>query len=71
MVPSQIEELLVEALKMDRKGMVRFLRALDCDFQIDFTDEYLEAISLERLQHLVAAAGMHARNYPASPLRAA
>lgn len=71
MVSSQIEELLADALKMDRQGMVRFLRALDCDFQIDFTDEYLEAISLERLQHLVAAAGLHARSYPAIPVRAA
>lgn len=71
MVPSQIEELLADALRMDRDGMVRFLRALDCDFQIDFTDEYLEAISLERLQHLVAAAGLHARSNPTSPLRAA
>ncbi len=71
MLSSQIEELLADALKRDRQGMVRFLRTVECDFQIDFTDEYLEAMSLERLQHLVVAAGLHARNCPAIPVRAA
>lgn len=71
MVSSRFERFIADALKMDRQGLLRFLWTLDCDFQIDFTDEHLEAMSPERLQHLVAAVVLHAHNLPAAPLRAA
>ncbi len=71
MVPSQIEELVADVLKMDRDGLISFLWRLDCEFQIDFTDEYLQGMNLERLRHLVATVVLHARNHPASPLRVA
>ena len=67
----QIEKFLADILKLDRDGLVSFLWRLDCDFQIDFTDEYLQGMSLERLQHLVAAVVLHANNLPEAALRAA
>lgn len=71
MVSSQIEEVLADTLKMDRDGLISFLWRLDCEFQIDFTDEYLQGMNLERLQHLVTAVVLHARNCPTGPVCAA
>lgn len=71
MVSSQVEELLADVLKMDRDGLISFLWRLDCEFQIDFTDEYLQGMNLEQIQHLVAAVVLHADNLPEAALRAA
>jgi len=45
---------------MDRAALTRMLRRLDCDFELDFTDEFLASISLPRLRHIVLAALLHA-----------
>jgi len=45
---------------MNRAGLIRMLRRLDCDFELDFTDEFLADISLPRLRHIVLAASLHA-----------
>ncbi len=71
MFSSQVEKLLAEVLKLDRDGLVSFLWRLDCEFQIDFTDEYLQGMNLDRLQHLVAAVVLHADNFPEAALHAA
>ena len=49
---------------MDRIGLVRTLRGLHCNFELDFTDEFLESISLQRLRHIVTAAMLHAHEAP-------
>ncbi|HUT57438.1 MAG TPA: hypothetical protein VNA25_06265 [Phycisphaerae bacterium] len=46
---------------MSRSQLTRTLGQLDCPFTLDFTDEYLKSISLERLRHIVLAAWLHAR----------
>ncbi len=35
---------------------------MDCGFRIDFSDEYLKSMSLERLRHVVLAASLHAHS---------
>jgi len=45
---------------MNRAGLIRMLRRLDCDFELDFTDEFLADISLPRLRHIVLSASLHA-----------
>ena len=59
------ENLMDRIRSMDREGLVRFLRNLDCDFPIDFTDEFLGSLSLGRLRHIILAAVLHARNVEA------
>ena len=44
----------------NRAGLIRMLRRLHCDFELDFTDEFLANISLPRLRHIVLAASLHA-----------
>jgi hypothetical protein len=35
------------------------LHRLRCRFQLDFTDDFLESVSLERLRHIALAASLH------------
>ena len=56
-----VEYLAEKIAVMGRDGLVEILRALDCSFSIDFTDEYLKNLSLDRLRHLVLAACLHDR----------
>ena len=57
----QVEVLVKRIAEMDRVGLVRFLRGLDVDFTIDFTDDFLDTVSLERLRHITLAAALRAK----------
>lgn len=55
------EQLVVRIVGMDRPELTRTLRQLRCSFEMDFTDEFLDALSIDRLRHVVLAAAQHAR----------
>lgn len=57
--PSRMEQLADQIVAMERPVLVDTLRNLQCDFQMDFSDEFLNAMSLERLRHVVLAASLH------------
>lgn len=59
MVSRKTEQMAQEICMMDRMSLMQRLRGMRCDFPIDFSDEYLNSISLERLQHIVLAAAVH------------
>ena len=52
------DELAKKLAKMDRDRLIKKLRSLCCSFQLDFTDDFLTGISLERLRHITLAATM-------------
>ena len=54
------QDLIDELQVMDRPALVACLRRLHCHFDLDFTDEFLDTISLERLRHIVLGASAHA-----------
>ena len=55
------KEVVAEKIqRMDRNRLVRMLRGMQCDFEMDFTDEYLQSVSLDRLKHIILAASLHA-----------
>jgi len=54
-----VDELAEELAHMDRRSLIRRLRSLRCSFELDFTDEFLQQISLERLRHIILAASLH------------
>lgn len=58
----QVEILVDRIQTLDRAGLIEMLRGLDCGFQIDFSDEFLGSVSLERLRHIVLAASLHVHN---------
>ena len=60
MIAGQMEELALKLARMDRPDLISALDALNCGFPIDFTEAYLDSISLERLKHIVLAASLRA-----------
>ncbi len=56
------EQLAGELAVMDRQNLIGMLSSLDCGFQFDFTKEFLDSVSLERLRHIVLAASLQARS---------
>lgn len=61
MPATETEQLVVRIAGMDRAELATTLRQLRCSFQLDFTDEFLDALSIDRLRHIVLAAVQHAR----------
>ena len=60
---SERQQRFVERLsQLDRPELMAVLRSMQCEFPIDFTDECLASMSVERLRHVAAAACLHARN---------
>ena len=49
---------------MDRESLIRMLHRIHCSFDLDFTDEFLQSVSLERLRHLTIAAKLHSDKKP-------
>lgn len=60
MQAKNIDELLCEIASLNREACVEELRALPRPV-LDFTDEYLASMTLERLRHTLAAACLQAR----------
>ena len=53
------ENLITKLASMGRDELVLLLQGMSCTFPMDFTEEYLQAVSVERLRHIVLAAYMH------------
>jgi hypothetical protein len=56
-----VEEMVEKIQSMDRDGLVKMLRGVHCGFAIDFTDEFLSSVSIERLRHICLAVSLHVR----------
>jgi len=54
-----IDRLITSIGELDREECIHELRSLHRP-RIDFTDEYLDALSLDRLRHILAAAMIQA-----------
>jgi len=58
-------QLIRRIAEMDRSSLIEALRGLECDFQLDFDEQFLASVSIERLRHILLAACMHAHKLPA------
>jgi hypothetical protein len=67
MSPQNRSALATRLAAMSRAELVRILRGMHCTFQLDFTDEFLRTVSLERLRHIILAASLHERRCPDHP----
>lgn len=59
MASNRIEELAKTLATMPREQLVQMLRDTKYPFTMDFSDDYLQAVSLESLRHIVLAASLH------------
>lgn len=55
----QFEKDAQRIATMDRESLIRMLQRIHCSFELDFTDEFLQSVSLERLRHMTIAAKLH------------
>ncbi|MCE5278095.1 MAG: hypothetical protein ABFD92_09950 [Planctomycetaceae bacterium] len=62
MPPKHAIEFVASLQTLDRCELIRLLRGIQCDFDMDFTDDFLNSISVERLRHILTAASLHATN---------
>jgi hypothetical protein len=58
---ADVEKMIARIAGMDRKALVEHLKGLECPFDLDFTEDFLGSVSLERLRHIALAATLHAR----------
>ena len=56
----QLQKLAEKIAKMDRESLIRLLRGFRCDFELDFTEDFLRITSIGRLRHIVMSASLHA-----------
>ena len=55
----QLESIATRIAAMDRPQLIESLRGVKCSFDLDFTDEFLRSVSVERLRHILMAAALH------------
>ncbi len=61
------EDLARIVAEMDRDGLIDMLNRMECTFRIDFTEEFLRTVSLEKLRHIVLSASLHLLKSSPSP----
>jgi len=61
------EQWVQQIATMDRDALMRLLDQMDCGFKLDFTEEFLRQMSVERLRHVVLAASLHNHNAVSQP----
>ncbi len=62
MSPKQLDKFTTRLVELTRPELIETLRNFECAFSIDFSDDQLHSMSIERLRHIVLAAGLHAQN---------
>ena len=62
--PLQIEELICLVTSLDRRTLVRQFQNFRGNFPIDFTPQFLEQLSLDRLRHIYVALCLQNQHVP-------
>lgn len=58
-MPLDIEELVTTIASLGRDELTGRLLSFQSDFPMDFTREYLDRLTVERLQHILLAAHLY------------
>ena len=67
----QVEELICIVAALDRPALVNQLHAYRASFPIDFTDDFLTTVPLDRLRHIFLALCLQQQHLPERLLPAA
>ena len=60
----QIDELLDLVVALDREALCNLIREYRSSFPLDFTDEFLETVELDRLRHIFVAVCLQCQKIP-------
>ena len=59
-MPVEVDRDIVSTIaSMRRPQLVTLLRRMRCGFDIDFSDNYINSMNIDRLRHIALAASMH------------
>jgi hypothetical protein len=64
LAPPQVEKLICHIAALDRRAIVSQLHAYQSSFPIDFTEEYLNTVCLDRLRHIFVALSLQQQRLP-------
>jgi len=65
-MPIEVDRDIVSTIaSMGRPQLITLLRRMRCGFDIDFSDEYINSMNLDRLRHIALAASMHDKTFAA------
>jgi hypothetical protein len=59
--PGQFEQMAAALADLGRDDLKQRIKDFRGRFRLDFSDDYLDALSVERLRHLLLAALIHAK----------
>ena len=63
-MPVKVDRDIVRTIaSMKRPQLVSLLRRMRCGFDIDFSDDYINSMSLEHLRHIALATSMHDKTF--------
>jgi len=60
----QVEELICLVTSLDKPALVEQFGSYQASFPVDFTREFLESQSVDRLRHLFVAMCLHTQRMP-------
>jgi hypothetical protein len=60
----QIEELLALVTSLDRASLCQLIQEYRASFPLDFTNEFLETVELDRLRHIFVAVCLQCQRMP-------
>ncbi len=66
--PQQVESLVSIVATMDRGDIIERFTHFQADFPIDFTPDYLQQLSTDRLRHIFVALCLQAGQMPAEAM---
>lgn len=64
----QVEELICLISALDKPTLIRQIHTYRANFPVDFTPEFLQTCSVERLRHIFLAMCLQCQRLPEVPL---
>ena len=62
----QVEELICLVASLDKPALTRQFLAFRGNFPVDFTPEFLDRLSVERLRHIYVALCLQSQHLPSA-----
>lgn len=50
------EQRVIEVSRLDKSGLIKKIKNFKGRFKLDFTDDYLSSVSIDKLRHIYFAA---------------
>jgi hypothetical protein len=63
----QIEDLICLVASLDRPSLIRQIQVYRASFPLDFSDEFLNTVPLDRLRHIFVALCLQQQHVPELP----